>query len=145
MSTTIQVKPGDPIFKQFQRGVRPRDILIPRSEPESKQRSKRSKVQEAYARHLEQLKASGGIKWYCEECVNIRVGLKKAWFKVDFVVLDNEGRWLYLDAKGRKGEKYWTEEDAQVKLRAAALLYPHWIFGVVWPNKGGGWNTLLLT
>ena len=54
----------------------------------------------------------------------------------DFKVVLPDGRIEYHECKGKKGKSYYAHEDARIKIKVAATLYPHYTFCVVWLDKG---------
>lgn len=98
-----------------------------------------NKTEARFAQQLEADKRAGDIAWYGFEAVKFRIA-KRTWLTVDFLVKHANGEWAAIDVKGRKGNRYWAEEDAMIKLKVAAETFPM-KFGVVWPLKGGGWGS----
>jgi hypothetical protein len=91
-----------------------------------------NKTEAAYAAHLELLKHAGEIVWWKFEPMKFRLA-DATFFTPDFVVLMNDG---FLDVKEVKG---FMEDDANVKIKVAASLYP-FRFYVVRKKQGGGWS-----
>lgn len=99
-----------------------------------------NKGEAAYAAHLDALKAAGEVLHWQYEGVKLRLG-DNCHLTPDFLVVTPECVELH-DVKGRKGEGPWIEEDAKVKLKAAAEMHAWARHVVVWPRKGGGWERL---
>ena len=57
----------------------------------------------------------------------------------DFRVVLPGGTIEYHECKGRKGKSYYAREDARIKIKVAASLYPQFTFCVVWLD-GGTWR-----
>jgi len=84
-----------------------------------------NKLEQAYAAHLEILKRIGDIVDYKFESVKLKIGVKTCWFCPDFWVLAKDGVTEYHETKG------WMRDDAAIKLKSAALQYPHFRFFLV--------------
>ena len=117
-----------------------------KSEKSSK-RGGPSKVERAYAAHLEALKAAGEILSYCAQPDPIEIA-HRCTYRPDFLVVPLDRIPYYVETKGRKGSRPWYRDDgARVKTKVAARelrsrhcgLGPEWYLVVVWPRKGGGW------
>lgn len=96
-----------------------------------------NKTEAAYDQQLALRKHAGEIAWYAFEKVKLRLA-KATFLTIDFMVLLADGSLECHEVKGRKGDRYWVEEDAKIKLKVAAEMFP-FRFLVVWPRKGGGW------
>lgn len=97
-----------------------------------------TKTEQAYARQLEIEKRAGLILDYAFHPESLRLG-ERCRFEPDFRVILPDFTVEFREVKGRKGESFWVEEDALIKLRVAAKLHPYRLC-VVWPLKGGGWG-----
>ncbi len=97
-----------------------------------------NKTEARYAQQLEALRSAGDVTWWGFERMKLRLA-HKTFLTVDFVVVLAGGAIEAVDVKGRKGDRYWAEEDAKVKLKVAAAQFPWLRFVVAWPAKGGGW------
>lgn len=84
-----------------------------------------NKLEQAYAWHLEVLKRAGEIVDFKYESVKLKIGVKTCWYCPDFWVLANDGVSEYHETKG------WMRDDAAIKLKSAALQYPHFRFFLV--------------
>ncbi|MHB8406218.1 MAG: hypothetical protein ACYDCJ_12425 [Gammaproteobacteria bacterium] len=91
-----------------------------------------NKFEARYAQQLEARKRLGEIAWYSYEAVKLRLA-QKTFLTVDFFVMLANGE---LEAHECKG---WIEDDAAVKLKVAAAMYPFRFFLVRHPNKATGW------
>lgn len=92
-----------------------------------------NKTEEAYAAHLALQLAAGEIAWFRFESVKLKLA-EKTHLTIDFFVMTASGD---LEAHEVKG--FW-EEDARVKVKVAAEMYP-FRFLAVQRAPGGGWKT----
>jgi hypothetical protein len=94
-----------------------------------------NRTEQAYRDHLETLKAAGMVLWYKFEGIKLRLA-DNTFLTPDFVVLSDENILELHEVKG------FMEEDANVKLKVAAELYPfRFVLVRVKPKRdGGGWN-----
>lgn len=95
-----------------------------------------NKTETAYAAQLELEKQAGEITSYQFEAVKLRLG-KKTFYTSDFLVLLKNGELELREVKG-----FW-KDDARVKIKTAAHLYPMFRFvGITKARKrdGGGWR-----
>lgn len=93
-----------------------------------------NKTETAYRDYLEALKQAGSITWYKFEGMKFRLA-DNTFYTPDFAVLLSDGRLQAHEVKG-----YW-EDDARVKIKVAAELYPIEFIAVKVRAKkdGGGW------
>lgn len=97
---------------------------------------KMNKLEARYAEYLEAQKGLGEVLWYDYEAITLRLG-DDCRYIPDFLVLVRSG---HLEVRETKG--FW-EDDAKVKIRVAAELYPVFRFVAIQevPKKdGGGWK-----
>jgi hypothetical protein len=94
-----------------------------------------NKTEEAYAAHLEQLKRAGDVLWFKFEGIKLRLA-DKTFYTVDFFVMSASCELEAHEVKGR-----W-EDDARVKIKVAAELYPIFKFIAVQkgPKAGDGYE-----
>ena len=93
----------------------------------------------AYLAHLLGEKGAGRILRFDFEPSKYRIGYK-AWYTPDFRVILPDCTIKLVDVKGRtKNDKYFAEEDAVVKIKAATSLHPiyRWVF--TWCRRDGSW------
>lgn len=90
-----------------------------------------NKTEAAYAQYLELQKRAGEVLWYKFEGVKLRLA-NNTFLTVDFAVLNRDG---FLEMQEVKG---FMEDDANVKLKVAASIYPFKFF--VARKKGGNWS-----
>lgn len=77
-----------------------------------------NKTEEAYAAHLEKRKLAGEISDYKYEAYTLKLA-KDTRYTPDFMVLLPDGTMEFHEVKG-----YW-QDDAKVKIKVAARLFPH--------------------
>ncbi|SFS58328.1 DUF1064 domain-containing protein [Methylobacterium sp. yr668] len=94
-----------------------------------------NKTEEAYARHLEGLKALGEIAWFGFEAWTLRLA-KRCSYTPDFIVMRADGAMEAHEVKG-----HWTD-DSRVKIKVAAAQHPLRFVAIrALPKKaGGGWE-----
>ena len=96
-----------------------------------------NKTEQAYAAYLEQRKQAGEVAWYRFEGLKLRLA-DNTFLTPDFVVMLAGGQIEIHDCKGSKA--IYTD-DAKVKMKVSAELYP-FVFRAVYPRPkrdGGGW------
>lgn len=88
-----------------------------------------------YSLYLEQQKAAGRILWFEFEGMKFRLA-DKTFYTPDFAVMMADGEIQMHEVKG-----YW-EDDARVKIKVAAELFPFRFWGVKRQTKknGGNWE-----
>lgn len=91
-----------------------------------------NKTEAAYNAHLWTLHHAGEVLWHKFEAVKLRLA-DKTFYTCDFAVLPASGVLEMHEVKG------FLEEDANVKMKVAASIYP-FKFIVVRKRKGGGWD-----
>lgn len=93
-----------------------------------------NKTEAAYAAHLELLKHAGGVAWYRFEGLKFRLA-DNTFYTPDFAVMLTAGAMECHEVKG-----YW-QDDARVKIKVAADLYPFRFIAITAKTKkaGGGW------
>lgn len=88
-----------------------------------------NKTEAAYAEHLEQQKRRGEILWFKFEALKFRLAVK-TFYTPDFMVLTQHS---FIELHEVKG---FMQEDANVKIKVAASIYP-FKFILVRKRKGG--------
>lgn len=93
-----------------------------------------NKTEAAYAAHLELLRTVGDVVWFRFEGLKFRLA-DNTFYTPDFAVMRADGA---IEAHEVKG--YW-QDDARVKIKVAADLYPVRFIAVTAKAKkvGGGW------
>jgi hypothetical protein len=84
-----------------------------------------------YAQRLEMLKYQGEILWYAFEGMKFRLA-DKTFYTPDFMVLTADNQLKAFECKG-----HWLD-DARVKIKVAAEMYPIQFVGVT--LKSGTWE-----
>ena len=94
-----------------------------------------NRLEAAFSQELETRKNVGEIAWYKFEALKLRLA-DKTFFSPDFFVMLKTGELQAYEVKG------FMEQDANVKLKVAASLYPFPFFLVRARAKrdGGGWE-----
>lgn len=94
-----------------------------------------NKTEAAYAAHLEAEKHAGTVLWFKFEGVKLRLA-DNTFYTPDFAVMSADGALECHEAKG-----HW-QDDARVKIKVAADLYPFRFIAVTAEAKkrGGGWK-----
>lgn len=96
-----------------------------------------NKTEAAYAERLRALEASGQILWHKFEGLKLRLA-DNTFLTVDFAVMRADGQ---LEMHDVKGSRAIYTDDAKVKMKVAAAMYP-FVFVVAYPRTkrdGGGW------
>lgn len=97
-----------------------------------------NKTEAAYAERLEELRLSGVVLWFKFEGIKLRLA-DNTFYSPDFAVMLEDGT---LQMREVKGAVAIFQDDAKVKIKVAAELYP-FAFIVAYPRKkkdGGGWD-----
>jgi hypothetical protein len=97
-----------------------------------------NKTEAAYESDLRDAVGLGDIQWYRFEGVKLRLA-DNCFLTVDFAVLASDG---VLEMHDVKGSRFIYQDDAKVKMKVAAEMYP-FRFKVVFPRSkhdGGGWD-----
>jgi hypothetical protein len=98
-----------------------------------------NKTEESYSKYLEDLKHARAIAWWKFEGVKLRLA-DNTFFTVDFAVLNFSQELEMHEVKPRSGDSYFCMDDAKMKIKIAADMYP-FKFLIAYPVKGGGWAT----
>jgi hypothetical protein len=93
-----------------------------------------NKTEAAYAATLEARRAAGEVAWYKFEGVKLRLA-NTTFYSPDFAVMLATGELQMHEVKG-----FW-QDDARVKIKVAAELYPFQFlaFRPLSKKAGGGW------
>ena len=94
-----------------------------------------NKTEQAYAAHLNLLLQAGEIQWFKFEGIKYRLA-DNTFYTPDFAVINASGEFEAHEVKG-----YW-QDDAKVKIKVAASLYPVRFVAIHKRAKkdGGGWQ-----
>lgn len=87
-----------------------------------------NQTESKYAERLEILKIAGHIALWAFEKVKIRLA-DNTFYTPDFFVVANDGTIEFHEVKG-----YW-EDDARVKIKVAAEIFPAKFIAVQWKKK----------
>lgn len=101
---------------------------------------KQNKTETAYGQLLELRKRAGEVAWYAFEGVKLRLA-DNTFYTPDFAVMLTNGQ---MEMHEVKGAPAIFEEDAKVKVKVAASLFP-FAFQVAFPRSkrdGGGWSVV---
>lgn len=95
-----------------------------------------NKTEAEYERHLALLRNAGQVLWFKFEAVKLRLA-DNTFYTPDFGVLAADGVFELHEVKG-----FW-EDDARVKIKVAATLFPFRFkaIKVLAKKHGGGWET----
>lgn len=92
----------------------------------------------AYAAELELLRIAGDVAWYKFEGIKLRLA-DACFYTPDFAVMLANGEMQIHEVKGARAI---FQDDAKVKIKVAAEIYPFKFFAI-FPRKkrdGGGWE-----
>lgn len=94
-----------------------------------------NKTEAAYDTHLWALRHAGEVQWHKFEAVKLRLA-DSTFYTPDFAVLAADGVMEMHEVKG-----FW-QDDARVKIKVAASLYPFRFVAMKAEAKkrGGGWK-----
>ena len=98
----------------------------------------RNKTEQAYEDFLAMLQRSGQVVWFKFEGVKLRLA-DNTFYTPDFAVMLANGQ---MEMHEVKGARAIFADDAKVKVKVAAELYP-FPFVVAFPvpkSRGGGWD-----
>ena len=102
----------------------------------SHQDGQMNRLEAEYAAYLEIQRQAGEIISYQFEAVKLRIA-RKTFYTPDFLVMSSDdNRLTFHEVKG-----FWRD-DARVKIKAVAALFPFWFVAVTKKLKrnGGGWE-----
>ncbi len=97
-----------------------------------KQPGQMNGLETRYSQVLEARKSSD-VEWWAFEAIKLRLA-KKTFYTPDFLVMLKDGTLEVHEVKG-----FW-EDDARVKIKVAASLFPFRFFGKTY-SKREGWKT----
>ena len=95
----------------------------------------RNKTEAAYEALLNAQQAAGQILWHRFEGLKLRLA-DGCFFTPDFAVLTDTHE---IECHEVKGARAIFRDDAKVKIKCAAEMYP-FRFRLAFPKKGGGWE-----
>lgn len=114
------------------------DFQPPTSRPQH-ETTKMNNLETKYAAHLELRKTTGEIVEWRFEPMKLRLA-PRTYFDIDFLVItpDDYGKHGPIELHEAKG--HW-EDDARVKMKVAATMFPWWRFvGVKWDKGTKDWK-----
>lgn len=91
-----------------------------------------NKLETKYSEYLEALKLAGRVAWYSYEGIKLRLA-KATTYTPDFFVMRSDGTLEVHEVKGR-----WLD-DARVKIKVAAELFPFLFIGISLDPKTKSW------
>jgi hypothetical protein len=92
-----------------------------------------NKTERRYSEHLDVLRLAGEVAAWRFEAVTLKLGVDVR-YSPDFLVILPGGELELHETKG------FMRDDARVKLRCAARLFPFFTFRLVRWGKAGGWE-----
>lgn len=106
----------------------------------------KNRVETAYEAHLKLLLLAGEIDNFWYEGIKLRLA-DNTFYTPDFLVAakdgvielhDTKGTTRAANAKGVKVEKAWVEEDAKLKIKVVAEMFPFRTY-IVFKGSNGQW------
>lgn len=88
-----------------------------------------NKLEEAYGEHLKLQEHAGHVAWYAYEPIKLRLA-NNTFYTPDFWVMRPDGEMEVHEVKG-----FW-EDDARVKIKVAAAIYPFRFIAVTKGKEG---------
>lgn len=79
-----------------------------------------NKTEARFDAHLWRQQAVGAVLWHRAQCLSLKLA-DGCWFRTDFVILPADHVLTIVDVKGAKP---MIEEDAKVKMKVAASIFP---------------------
>lgn len=127
--------------KRFQQtGVEPkREAIVLTQRAKGRRQHTPGTMNKTEAKYAEELNAAmrkGEIEWWAFEPVKLKLA-DKTYYTPDFCVMNIDGTIDFIETKG-----FW-EDDARVKIKVAAKLFPMFRFVALIPQSkklGGGWK-----
>lgn len=105
-----------------------------------RQRNGINKTEQEYSDILEARKRAGEIAWFSYEGIKFRLA-DRTWYNVDFLILNSDGSVECHEVKaGKKDGTALIEEDANVKVKVAAEMFPFPFFLCIKLPRGAGWK-----
>ena len=87
-------------------------------------------LEQKYSNHLQLLKLAGEIRGWTPQPQKLKLAYRTT-YTPDFLVSMNDGSIEYHETKG------YMRDDAAVKLKVAARLYPQFMFRLVKDSRNG--------
>lgn len=95
-----------------------------------------NKTETRYAQRLAAMLVAGEILWWQFEPIKLRLA-DATFYTPDFALQMSDGRIELHEIKGSR--KLW-KDDARVKIKVAAELFPIFTFRALYPQPGGFWD-----
>jgi hypothetical protein len=99
-----------------------------------------NKLEQRYADELKLAERTLAIEWWAFEPIKLKLA-DKTYYTPDFCVMHLDGTIEFVETKGKKCAGYYCEDDAKVKIKVAAKMFPMFAFVIKWPLKEGGWGS----
>lgn len=96
-------------------------------------RQRMNKLEARFADYLEWLIEQGEVVHYEYENHKVRLAANKTWYTPDFWVIRHDGRIEIYETKG-----FWRD-DARIKTKVAAALYPWYTWYGAQEDNNGNW------
>ena len=107
--------------------------------------SEMNKGESLHAQWLELQRIAGTVRWYWFQAWTFKLA-SDCRYTPDFAVLrDVPPQWTLVDVKGRKvkpdgTQTYWAEEDAKIKIKLSAKIFPMFRWVIAFPLQNGEWQ-----
>lgn len=105
--------------------------IAPRARARALPRGEMNAGEARYAARLEQRKLSGEIADWRFDAVTLQLAPRTS-LRMDFLVIERDGTLSFDDYKGTRRGKPHVEDDAMVKMKVAAKMYPWFRFRMVY-------------
>jgi len=135
------IRSTDPI-RGLAAAIAAQDAKRPQKRAESAQAVPKgmNKGEKRYAGRLELLRALGRIAAYYYEGARLKLA-PNCTLTPDFMVIMPDKTTEFHEVKARKKNGgYWIEEDANVKIKLAPVVFPCFRFFIVWPGGDQCWH-----
>jgi hypothetical protein len=97
-----------------------------------------NKTEAVWAEHLKFAQVNGEVEWFMFEPFKLKLA-DKTYYSPDFLVMLPDGTLEVHEIKGTSKGKPFIEDDAAVKIKVAARLFP-FKFKLLWIVKDAGWS-----
>lgn len=102
-----------------------------------------NKGESLYAQWLDLQQRAGDVKAWWFQAWTFKLA-RDCRYTPDFDVLRGD-LWTLVDVKGRKvrpdgTQTYWAEEDAKIKIKVAAKMFPMFRWVIAFPLQNGNWE-----
>jgi hypothetical protein len=105
--------------------------------------SEMNKGESLYAQWLELQQRAGDVRCWFFQAMTFKLA-RDCRYTPDFAVFRGDAQTL-VDVKGRKvkpdgTQTYWAEEDAKIKIKVAATMFPMYRWVIAFPAQNGNWE-----